>query len=477
VSDHLLITPGINLERRIFALRWAVPLALAAVATLVQLGPARFVHDRFGDGAHYLAEIVFYGTTGPLLAYWTLTRVEGWAREKRLAEHRAESSQRRLAFITSASADAILGLDASGAIESWNRGAELTLGYPAESMVGKPLTALFGDTEAAAIEQRWLTETVRREGFVTGHETTCRRADGRSVSVELTATNLPGDLASSGMSLILRDVTERRRREDEIRRLNASLKDQVAERTRELAEKVDALKRANDELQQLDRLRSEFVALVSHQIRAPLTNMRGAIEELQRFSETLNGTSRRMLVVLNEQVERLDRLVRDVLNAARIESGQLTLHTEPVSLLPIAATAVDQFRARNSGRRFVVPLKPGLPPVLADRDRVADVLGNLLDNADKYSPPETSVVLRLQADQQWVTLSVDDDGPGVPAADLERIFEKHYRVDSSDSQSAYGYGLGLYVCRRLVEAQGGRIWAENLPRGGARFSFTLPVAP
>ncbi|MBI4316179.1 MAG: PAS domain-containing sensor histidine kinase, partial [Chloroflexi bacterium] len=133
-------------------------------------------------------------------------------------------------------------------------------------------------------------------------------------------------------------------------------------------------------------------------------------------------------------------------------------------------------RARAGKRRFHLPPKPGLPVAFADRDRTAEVLANLLDNADKYSPRDKEITVEMRADETEVTLSVRDGGPGIPPAELERIFDKFHRADGSDSQAAYGYGLGLYVCRRIVEAQGGRIWAENAPGGGAIFSFTLPVA-
>src|SRR5207247_874423 len=127
-------------------------------------------------------------------------------------------------------------------------------------------------------------------------------------------------------------------------------------------------------------------------------------------------------------------------------------------------------------RPFHVLTKPGLPLVFADRDRVAEVLANLLDNADKYSPAGKEVVIDVRADQTEVTLSVCDSGHGLPLGDLDRVFDKFYRPDNSDSQVAYGYGLGLYVCRQLVKAHGGRIWAENAPNGGAIFSFALPIA-
>ena len=467
-----------TLKQRITILRWVLPVTFAVMAMLFQLGPARLVHDYYGHALHYGVEIVFYATAGPLLAFWTLTRLSHWLDEKEQSEQQARTSEQRLASITAASADAILSLDSQGRIESWNRGAELIFGYPAHEMQGRPLPDLFGGSEAAAVEFRWLVEGVRQADFVRGHETTCRDAAGRQVVVELTATHLTDEAGQyQGMSVILRDVTERKRREEEIRRLNANLTEQVADRTRELAKKVEELARANTELQKLDRMRAEFVSLVSHQLRAPLTNMYGTVEHSEANCPAMNATCIRMLPILNQQVEQLDRLVRDVLNMARIESGALVLEPEPISLLPIVQQVVEQIRARAAERPFRLPTKPGLPLVFADRDRVVEILVNLLDNADKYSPPGKEAVIDICADQTEVTLSVRDFGPGLPLSDLERVFEKFHRADSSDSQPVYGYGLGLYICRRLVEAQGGRIWAENHPNGGAVFSFALPVAP
>jgi signal transduction histidine kinase len=295
--------------------------------------------------------------------------------------------------------------------------------------------------------------------------------------VELTATRLAAPAGDApGMSVILRDVTERKHREAEIIRLNTSLSQQVADRTRELAEKVEALAQANAELKKLDQMRSEFVSLVSQQIRAPLTNMRGAAERMQASCGAINSTCSRMFTIMGQQVERLDRLVQDVLNAARLEAGELVLHPEPVSVLPVVQQVADQMRARAADRPIQLPTKPGLPLVFADRDRLAEVLANLLDNADKYSPHGRAIDVEVQANQTDVTITVHDAGRGLPPGDLERVFEKFYRADGSDAQAAYGYGLGLYVCRRLIEAQHGRIWAENALDGGAAFSFTLPVA-
>lgn len=466
-----------TLKQRIAILRWILPVMLAITTILYQLWSSHLAHNYYGDTIHYAVEFLFYATVGPLLIFWALTRLGHWLDEKERVEKQARASEQRLASITNASADAILSLNAQGRIESWNRGAELIFGYPAHEMQGRPLLNLLGSSEAAEVEFRWLVEGVRQEGFVRGHETTCWDAAGQQITVELTATHLTNEAGQDlAISVILRDVTERQRREAEIRRLNTSLREQVAERTRELAEKVEELAQANAELQQLDRMRSEFVSLISHQLRAPLTNMYGALEHIKANCPLVDATCFRMVPILNQQVEQLDRLVRDVLNMTRIESGALVLHPEPISVLPIIQQCVDQLHVRAAARPFSLPTKPGLPLVFADRDQVVEILLNLLDNADKYSPPGQEIVVDVRADQTEVTLSVRDFGPGLPPADLERVFEKFHRSDGSDSQMVYGYGLGLYICRRLVEAQGGRIWAENHPTGGAVFSLALPVA-
>jgi PAS domain S-box-containing protein len=463
------------LQQRVSMLRWMLPITLIVLTAIYELGPGHLLQAKPNDPVDL--EIILYGMLSPLLAFWTLTLIGRWLDKTDRAERQAQAIDRRLASILAASADAILVLDPNDHIETWNRGAEELFGFTAQQIKGRPWSELFGQTEATSIEIQWLDQNVRQAGFVRGYETTVHDHAGRAIAVELTATRLADEESKPiGMSVILRDVTERKHREAEIRRLNANLSEQVADRTRELAQKVEELARANTELQKLDQMRTEFVSLVSHQIRAPLTNMRGATERMMDRCGAINATCARMFIVLDQQVDRLDRLVQDVLSTTRIEAGELTLQSEPISVLPIVQQVVDQTRARHDDRSIHLPTKPGLPLVFADRDRVAEVLTNLLDNADKYSPHDREIDIDVQADQTEVTVTVRDFGKGVPPNDLDRIFDKFYRADNSDAQAAYGYGLGLYVCRRLIEAQGGRIWAENARDGGAIFYFTLPVA-
>ena len=283
------------LRQRITTLRWVLPLSIGLLTVFYEIGPGRWIHDAYGAREYFVLDIIFYATIAPLLAFWVLTLISQWLDEKERAEKHARASEQRLASITAASADAIFGLDPVGCIESWNHGAELIFGYPAHEILGRPLTNLLGGGEAAQVEFRWLVEGARRAGFVRDHETTCRDSAGHAVAVELTVTNLTAEAGQpAGMSIILRDVTERKHREEEIRRLNTSLSEQVAERTHELAEKVEQLARANAELQKLDQMRAEFVSLVSHQIRAPLTNMRGAAIRMQSDCGAIDRKSTRL---------------------------------------------------------------------------------------------------------------------------------------------------------------------------------------
>lgn len=466
-----------SLYKNINLFRWFLPVIFFTVTATYQLVVARYVQNTFGEDLHWAIEIIFYTIIVSLLTFWFLARINKWLEEKDHIEMEARASERRLATITYASADAILRINDQGNVDSWNRGAELIFGYLPEEIIGQPLTILFEGQSSAEKESKWLLDTVRRDGFLRGHETRCLKSDGQLIQVELTATNLAAEKTNGieGVSMILRDITNRKNRESEIRKLNESLNQQITERTQELADKINELGKANAELQKLDQMRSEFVSLVSHQIRAPLSNMGGAVQRMQSDCGLINSTCNRMFSILEQQISHLDRLVRDVLNIYQLEAGKISLELEPISVFAVVKKEVEQTQARNIGRRIDILEKPGLPFAYADRDWVAEVLGNLLDNADKYSPTGEDIIIDIRADQNTITISVHDQGPGLSLDDQERIFDKFYRTDSSDSQPAYGYGLGLYICRMLIEAQGGRIWVDNHPNGGAIFSFNLPV--
>lgn len=272
-----------------------------------------------------------------------------------------------------------------------------------------------------------------------------------------------------------------------ISELNRALETQVAQRTRdlvaanaELSQHERELEKANIELQQLDQLKTEFVSLVSHELRAPLSNISGSLQLVLMDAEEgdlLSSTSREILTLANEQAERLARLVKSILDVSLLQAGQLALNTREFDLFELIQETLAQAAPTDRSHHYHAPPATNLPPVNADRDRVEQVLINLLDNAAKYSPRDTDISLDAQAVNGEMVVSVTDQGIGIAPEELERIFDQFHRIELGDARSTYGYGLGLYISRKLVEAMGGRLEVESELGIGSRFHFSLPISP
>src|SRR3989304_3043247 len=199
-----------------------------------------------------------------------------------------------------------------------------------------------------------------------------------------------------GLRLIRKWLSEKEEAEAEVYRLNRELTKRVDERTRELSEKNKALAAANSELQQLDRMKSEFVSLVSHELRAPLTNIRSALELIEGPETISDPNISSTLEIITEQVTRLTRLVEEVLNVSRIEAGGLNVTRAKVDILEVADHVLDEFAARQTGYKLKRPQGGVHPRVWADSDYLHEVIGNLIDNAVKYSPVGSDVSLSIE---------------------------------------------------------------------------------
>ena len=277
-------------------------------------------------------------------------------------------------------------------------------------------------------------ETVRAEEIVIGVP------DGRSVSVLLNATAI-------------------RSEEGQVESVVVTLQDMTA-------------------LEELDRLRAEFLGMVSHELRAPLTSIKGSAATVLGSSADLDpAVVRQFFRIIDEQADHMHDLVADLLDVARIETGTLPVTPEPAEVAVLVDRARSTFSSAGGRNNLAIDIPLDLPLVMADRRRVVQVFGNLLSNAAKHSSESSVITVTVVREDVHVAVSVADEGRGIPSERLPYLFRKFTRTDGDDLGSGVaGSGLGLAICKGIVEAHGGRIWAESEGAGmGARFTFTIPT--
>ena len=277
-------------------------------------------------------------------------------------------------------------------------------------------------------------ETVRAEEIVIGVP------DGRSVSVLLNATPI-------------------RSEEGQVESVVVTLQDMTA-------------------LEELDRLRAEFLGMVSHELRAPLTSIKGSAATVLGSSADLDpAVVRQFFRIIDEQADHMHDLVADLLDVARIETGTLPVTPEPAEVAVLVDRARSAFISAGGRNNLAIDIPPDLPLVMADRRRMIQVVGNLLSNAAKHSSESSVIRISAAREDFHVAVSVADEGRGIPSERLPYLFRKFTRTDGDDLGSGLaGSGLGLAICKGIVEAHGGRIWAESEGPGmGARFTFTIPT--
>ncbi|MBD0305821.1 MAG: GAF domain-containing protein [Nitrospiraceae bacterium] len=266
----------------------------------------------------------------------------------------------------------------------------------------------------------------------------------------------------------------------QIEALNAGLEAKVHERTATLEEVNQALAMANVRLREMDQLKSAFVSTVSHELRTPMTSIKGYVENL---SDGLVGelTERQSYYLsrVKHNIERLTRMINDLLDLSKIEAGAVSIARRPVSIYELVADVVEGFQTMACERSLSLTstLEDGLPVTKGDRDKLHQVLTNLIHNAMKFTPKGGEIRIEVRMDEdRAIRVCIADTGCGIHADDLGKIFDRFYRGNASTAESS-GAGLGLAITKNLVELHGGRIWAESVPGEGSRFFVTLPVEP
>jgi two-component system, OmpR family, phosphate regulon sensor histidine kinase PhoR len=228
-------------------------------------------------------------------------------------------------------------------------------------------------------------------------------------------------------------------------------------------------------LKQLERTRQEFVANVSHELRTPLSLIKGYVETLLDGAKDNPEVAAKFLHTIDRNAERLRLLIEDLLTISELESGRVQLGLQGVALGPVVKKVLEDFKARADARGITLCEQIPNLTVRADANRLEQVLANLVDNAIKYGRSEGEVLVGARAVAGGsVEVLVQDDGPGIPAEALERVFERFYRVDKARSRDQGGTGLGLAIVKHLVQSHGGKVWAQSEPGQGATFFFTLP---
>ena len=243
----------------------------------------------------------------------------------------------------------------------------------------------------------------------------------------------------------------------------------------ENARLVGRLEESLAHLTEMNRLKDDFVASVSHELRTPLTSIQGYVKTLLRRDADFQPDQRRsFLESVDSQSERLRNLIEDLLVVSRIESNGMQPELRPLSLPAIATEVVEELRPRARGHTFEFRFDDALPIIESDEGKIRQILSNLTENAVKYAPRETKITIHGRLEDDGVVISIEDEGHGIPVDLQEQIFDRFYQVNQSSTREIGGTGLGLYICRRMAQVMGARVWLEQSGSTGSVFSVWIP---
>ncbi len=343
-----------------------------------------------------------------------------------------EISERKYRRIIEDSFDPIIIINEKSVITGWNKGAELTFGYREAEVTGQPVDILIiGDK--IKIKQR-IEKELRENGYIRNYVVQWHTKDNEPVYVNITASIL-GDGA---VCMIARDITQEKR---------------------------------------VDQMKSDFVSNVSHELRTPLTSIKGAVELVLGTAEaTTSGTQRELLNIIKNNTVRLIRLISDLLDLSKIESGKIEMEMKTCLVGTIFYDTVNEIRplAERKGVTLNVQGPGESAEIYCDKDKVTQIIVNLVGNAIKFTPAGGLITLAGEESDAGIKIRVTDSGIGIPRSQFERIFERFQQVDSSSTRVQGGTGLGLAIAKSIVEAHKGRIWVESELGKGSTFTFTIP---
>jgi len=343
-------------------------------------------------------------------------------------------SEKKYRTLVESSPDGILSVDPRGCIIDCNSGICRLLGYTTEELKGTNIRQVVAGKALEAVPS--FSKQIDQHGFAEA-ELEMVHHDGRKIPVWAKMVEVKGAKQDDFQILVyLRDMEERKK---------------------------------------VDELKDQFIGLVSHELRTPLTVIMGAVNTaLSEATHLSPEETRQLLEDAASESELLSHILENLLELSRSQADRLTLHLEPLKLEDVVQKTLNEARRHSSRHQFVMDLPKKIPPLRADRIRLERILHNLVENAVKYSPGGEVRVSARQEGKNLV-IAVHDQGPGISPQDQARLFQLFWRTRQSETDFTNGVGLGLVVCRRLVEAHGGKIWLESKPGQGTTFFFTLPI--
>jgi PAS domain S-box-containing protein len=388
------------------------------------------------------------------------------------ASHAPAAPDRRFRELLEAAPDAIVEVDRDGRILLLNRVTEQIFGYRREELLGKPVEVLIpehlreGHTGHRA--HYWAHPQTRPMGA--GLTLEGRRKDGSRFPAEISLSPVKSE-DGFRVTAVVRDVSERRRTEQELQVAQARYSAELAGKNRELEARNREVERAN-------RLKTEFLTGMSHELRTPLHTVIGFAELLaEELQGPLTPKQKRFVSHIQNDATHLLELINDLLDLSKIEAGRLELHRETFRLGDALEEAAAQVRPQGQAKSIGIEVRAGAAADLyADQIRFKQILYNLLSNAVKFTPEGGRVWVEVILAPAAAEISVVDTGVGIPADEHQAVFDKFYQVSSGTKGSRQGTGLGLAITRRLVEEHGGSIRLESAPGQGSRFTITMPLA-
>jgi len=348
------------------------------------------------------------------------------------------AEKRRLDGIIQNSADGVMILDPQRRVQVINRALCGMIGCPVDSVVGLPCQEVL--------------QLRHREGF------------------DICSGEGPPDLPQEGSLYAEGELIGSHGSSRTVGVTYSPLYDEGGQLQNIIANVVDISR-----FREAEEMKSTFVSVISHELKTPVALIKGYAGTLRREDACWDAeTLREGLAIIEEESDRLAELIDKLLDASRIQAGALKLDRGDVRLQDLASKVVDGFRVQTDAHEFELDFPADLPPVLADEERVRQVLSNLVDNGVKYSPDGGAIRVGGWSEPDRVVVYVADQGIGVPAGEQEKLFQRFYRVDTSMRRRTQGAGLGLFLSKAIVEAHGGRMWLQSAPNRGTTVFFSLP---